>query len=120
MRRRNSGGYGGWDLGIVDSSSLESGWVSTKPGALQEDTGPLVGRVDVSAFAGTGVRIGFNWVVPESFTGPAFFQLDRVEVIGCGDGIVQAAEQCDDGNTGDGDCCSSTCQLEPAAECATP
>jgi cysteine-rich repeat protein len=30
----------------------------------------------------------------------------------CGNGIVQTGEQCDDGNTVDGDGCSSTCQLE--------
>src|SRR2546422_6852973 len=35
-RRLNSGGYGTWDLGIVNSSSLERDLVSTKPGALQE------------------------------------------------------------------------------------
>src|SRR5207244_12372986 len=33
-RRLNSGGYGTWDLGIVNSSSLERDLVSTKPGAL--------------------------------------------------------------------------------------
>lgn len=32
----------------------------------------------------------------------------------CGDGITSdGSEQCDDGNTVDGDCCSSTCQFEP-------
>ena len=30
----------------------------------------------------------------------------------CGNSIVEAGEQCDDGNTLDGDCCSSTCQFE--------
>ncbi len=30
----------------------------------------------------------------------------------CGDGIVEAGEACDDGNTASGDGCSSTCQLE--------
>jgi cysteine-rich repeat protein len=32
----------------------------------------------------------------------------------CGDGVVVGDEQCDDGNTADGDCCSSTCRYEPA------
>lgn len=32
----------------------------------------------------------------------------------CGNGAVNAGEQCDDGNTSDGDCCSSTCQYEAA------
>jgi cysteine-rich repeat protein len=31
----------------------------------------------------------------------------------CGDGTVDAGEQCDDGNTTNGDGCSSTCQTEP-------
>lgn len=32
----------------------------------------------------------------------------------CGDGLVDSGEQCDDGNTADGDGCSSTCQDEVA------
>lgn len=31
----------------------------------------------------------------------------------CGNGSVEAGEQCDDGNTVDGDCCSATCAAEP-------
>jgi cysteine-rich repeat protein len=30
----------------------------------------------------------------------------------CGNGVLQTGEECDDGNTVDGDGCSSTCQLE--------
>ena len=39
---------------------------------------------------------------------------DSVVPIGpsCGDGILTAVEQCDDGNTVSGDGCSSTCQFE--------
>src|SRR5215813_10455440 len=32
----------------------------------------------------------------------------------CGNGVLDAGEQCDDGNTLNGDCCSSTCQFDPA------
>ncbi len=32
----------------------------------------------------------------------------------CGDSVVDPGEQCDDGNTSNGDCCSSTCQYESA------
>jgi cysteine-rich repeat protein len=32
----------------------------------------------------------------------------------CGNGIIEAGEQCDDGNTGDGDGCSSSCLTEAA------
>ncbi len=49
-------------------------------GTVVTDTGNLVGIVDLSAFAGTAVRINFHWIVPESFTGPGFFQLDNVLV----------------------------------------
>ncbi len=34
-------------------------------------------------------------------------------VASCGDGIVEAGEQCDDHNVADGDGCSATCQLAP-------
>lgn len=33
----------------------------------------------------------------------------------CGDGFIDAPEQCDDGNRTNGDCCSSTCQYETGA-----
>jgi len=32
----------------------------------------------------------------------------------CGDGTLDPGEQCDDGNSADGDCCSATCQFEAA------
>jgi len=32
----------------------------------------------------------------------------------CGDGVVDTGEECDDGNTVDGDGCSSSCVVEPA------
>ena len=43
-------------------------------------------------------------------------------VTACGDGIVDAFEECDDGNTVDGDGCSASCQVEGGAPlfCAEP
>jgi len=39
----------------------------------------------------------------------------------CGDGTVTAPEECDDGNTRDGDCCDSTCHFEAAGTvCGNP
>ena len=32
----------------------------------------------------------------------------------CGNGVVEETEECDDGNTTSGDCCSTECLLEPA------
>jgi cysteine-rich repeat protein len=37
---------------------------------------------------------------------------------GCGDGIVDIAETCDDGGTVDGDGCSATCQIEMGYACS--
>jgi fibro-slime domain-containing protein len=37
----------------------------------------------------------------------------------CGDGIIQANEQCDDGNARPGDGCSGICQIEPGYTCPT-
>ena len=30
----------------------------------------------------------------------------------CGNGVIEGSEECDDGNTQDGDGCSSTCKIE--------
>ncbi|HEY2731056.1 MAG TPA: DUF4215 domain-containing protein [Polyangia bacterium] len=38
----------------------------------------------------------------------------------CGDGRLGFGEYCDDGNTANGDGCTSTCTLEPGWTCATP
>jgi cysteine-rich repeat protein len=55
--------------------------------------------------------------------GPGFpggaVQTDLFSVIGkravfCGNGFVDPGEECDDRNVTDGDCCSSTCQLDAA------
>lgn len=36
---------------------------------------------------------------------------------GCGDGVVQAGEECDDGGNDDGDGCAADCTLEPIPDC---
>ncbi len=43
----------------------------------------------------------------------ADFALARYFTQNCGNGALEAGEQCDDGNLTSGDCCSSTCQSEP-------
>jgi fibro-slime domain-containing protein len=35
----------------------------------------------------------------------------------CGDGVIEAGEECDDGNAASGDGCSSTCQIETGYTC---
>ncbi|HXC51118.1 MAG TPA: hypothetical protein VN634_09565, partial [Candidatus Limnocylindrales bacterium] len=43
----------------------------------------------------------------------AQFSSTSTTVAVCGDGFTNGSEQCDDGNLEDGDCCSSTCQIDP-------
>jgi hypothetical protein len=63
----------------VSSTLLGSfNFISAAPGSYQDDTGALTGSVDMSAFSGQDVRISFDLVVPDSFSGPAQFQLDNV------------------------------------------
>lgn len=48
------------------------------------------------------------------------YQLDvEVGPPGCGNGIIESGETCDDGNTSDGDNCPATCQAAPAGVVAT-
>jgi len=44
--------------------------------------------------------------------GPDELIVSRVVLAQCGDGVVQAGEACDDGNTAPGDCCDATCAVE--------
>lgn len=44
----------------------------------------------------------------------------RCQAARCGDGIVAGVEDCDDGNTRNGDGCSSTCRFEEGFRCPTP
>jgi cysteine-rich repeat protein len=41
------------------------------------------------------------------------FQRDVLPAV-CGNGVLEAPEQCDDGNLESGDCCSATCEFEAA------
>src|SRR5438094_7363719 len=51
---------------------------------------------------------------PQAGQGRAYLFSARTCQIGCGNGILEDEEECEDGNTLDGDCCSSACKLEPA------
>jgi hypothetical protein len=60
---------------------LQTSTILVAPGnTINLDTGDLEAEVNLSAFTGETVRIQFEWVIPESFTGPAFFQLDNIVV----------------------------------------
>ena len=54
-----------------------------------------------------------GWVCDET----GCFESSETETARCGDGVREGNEQCDDHNTDNGDCCSSTCRIEPACAC---
>ena len=45
------------------------------------DTGPQRANIPIDHYAGQSVRVSFEWLIPESRTGPGLFQLDNVEVV---------------------------------------
>ena len=49
-------------------------------GTINNDTGAKHISIDLSAYANSSIRISFDWTVPESNSGPAFFQLDDVYI----------------------------------------
>jgi Leucine-rich repeat (LRR) protein len=57
-------------------------------GSQKSDTGPSVAEIDLTQFAVAGkrIRLSFEWQIPESFTGPAEFQLDNVRLVGTATG----------------------------------
>ena len=72
-------------------ASVQTDVILTAPvGDLTTDTGDLEGVVDLSSFSGQAIRINFVWVISETFSGPAFFQLDNVSILGGGGGGVPA------------------------------
>jgi cysteine-rich repeat protein len=70
--------------------------------------------------AASNLAVGTYYVRVERYgnnaTQPQYVVQIKVSAPGCGDGILQTGEQCDDGNTTSGDGCSATCQAESPYE----
>jgi len=83
--------------------------------------------VNGTAVLGAGT---ITFTPPRGFLGAASFEyvisdgtatdvaVVRIDVVACGDGVVNAAETCDDGNTTAGDGCSAACAIEPGWTCS--
>lgn len=76
---------------------------------------PQTINLDVARYRGTNFT--FQFYVDTDFSKETIFRIDDVSLITvassvCGNGAVESGEQCDDGNTANGDCCSSACQYE--------
>jgi hypothetical protein len=74
-------------------------WTDIDPGA----DGSIVIRAEADPLSGNGnSAYSFDVFMLEEIGGEPL----------CGNQVLETGEQCDDGNTADGDCCSSTCQLD--------
>ncbi|MBI2376998.1 MAG: DUF4215 domain-containing protein [Deltaproteobacteria bacterium] len=73
-----------------------------------DDSMSLQSRVELALTAGQLVTI-----VVDGYSDQSGDFVLNVHEPSCGDGFVEGAEQCDDGNNLDGDFCSATCQIEP-------
>jgi cysteine-rich repeat protein len=108
-----------WETGDASNGSGGLGGNSARagfsngtgdPGTFFELPGSAVngGLLDTNPV--TGLALNSNVGVPGRF----LFQVRTGAVEVCGDGVTHGDEECDDGNTSDGDCCDSTCHLEPS------
>ncbi|NVB40186.1 DUF4215 domain-containing protein [Pseudenhygromyxa sp. WMMC2535] len=94
-------------LSLLDTSS--SLWATIGPARLHTGEYPGLTVQDPAAdFDPTWPLSLSAWSVDESIQR----RLLSLRSVSCGNGIVQAQEECDDGNDISGDGCSSTCSLE--------
>ncbi len=67
---------------VLDGINLASFSVLTADArTVNQDTGNLLGRVDLSDFVGQTIHLSFDAIIPEAFTGPGLFQLDNVRSV---------------------------------------
>ena len=80
-----------------------------------QSAGWSVRTANINAYAGNSVEVAFH-LDSDAAVVYGGMAVNDVSITGCavvcGDSQVGAGEQCDDGNTSNGDCCSSMCQYE--------
>ena len=87
--------------------------------ACNDDTDGVASEISLELTSGETVVIyvsGFGSACGDFALDVAF---EGVAVDVCGDGVVSGSEECDDGNTEDGDGCSAGCNIEGGGECPT-
>ncbi len=79
-----------------------------------DNTFTFMATVDNAAALGAKT---FPCTVSDAQARSTAFDISFTVAPDCGDGAVDGAETCDDGNTMDGDGCSATCTEEPGYDC---
>ncbi len=108
------------------------------PFGFQTYSNPYIGSVDYLVFHPNGQQVyvsQYDGVHAYGLTGPflpvtipansptgiSLPPLPLAQVLAnCGNGVLDAGEQCDDGNKNPGDGCSDRCEIEPCYTCGTP
>src|SRR5690606_18974498 len=114
----------GQALGVHTSASPSSGQPTTDPLAGGNTSTAATAGGDISV--STGATSSDTTPSPPEGNGASESSGQAGPTVGqtnqsvCGDGALTLAEECDDGNTVNGDGCSSRCQLEPNASCPEP
>jgi fibro-slime domain-containing protein len=85
----------------------------------QGGSGGGVGGGGAGTTGGPSGQGGVVVVNLDALPPPAEAGVDRPGGGTCGDGIIERSEQCDDGNTTNGDGCSRICQIEANWDCPT-
>ena len=116
----------------VDGNSNPLAGEAAFTGPENEGQASSWGQTQISLFgiaeAGDTIRLRFDFGV-DGCGGFIGWYVDEVEVYSCsaelppsncGNGVIDAGEQCDDGNTFINDGCSNTCQVEDGWQCTAP
>jgi len=106
-----------WEF--ADATMLEFVGDETAPELIYESAGWGVRTVDLSAYAGRRIELKFH-LDSDEFVELAGLAIDDVKIThcGCGDGVVGAGEQCDDGarNGATDGCCGRDCRARTNGE----
>ncbi|MFD2167161.1 M4 family metallopeptidase [Thalassotalea euphylliae] len=117
--------------GVVNNSdnplSGEQAFTGTDGGSVSGSWGQSQVNLYGLALPGDSVQLRFDFGT-DGCNGVAGWYVDNVEAYSCsaeplpicGDGELNAAEMCDDGNQVSGDGCSASCQVESGFSCSVP
>ena len=116
-----SNGQATFDTAGADFDTILDVWTGNSVGALtfvasSDDFYGKQSKVGFTAVAGTTYRIRVWGHFPSGAAqddSMGVFPLNYYLIV-CGNGVTEPGETCDDGNTTDGDCCSSMCTLAHA------
>jgi cysteine-rich repeat protein len=102
----------------TDPSSPPANWGQShiNLSAIASPGSTVALRLDFGVDACDGVA-GGGWYVDDL---QYYYCSDELPPSDCGNALLDAGEQCDDGNDFIGDGCSNTCQVEPGWTCSAP